>query len=42
MLAGQHLLLLATTLDKLILGTRPFWGGKAGPIRVSTLPYPVP
>jgi hypothetical protein len=42
MLAGQHLLLLATTLDKLILGTRPFWGGKSGPIRVSTIPYPVP
>jgi Diacylglycerol kinase catalytic domain len=41
-LAGQHLLLLATTLDKLILGTRPFWGGKVGPIRVSTIPYPVP
>ncbi|MGE0237808.1 MAG: diacylglycerol kinase family protein [Parvibaculaceae bacterium] len=41
-LADRHLLLLATTLDKLILGTRPFWGGKAGPIRVSTIPYPVP
>jgi hypothetical protein len=41
-LAGQHLLLLATTLDKLILGTKPFWGGKTGPIRVSTIPYPVP
>jgi hypothetical protein len=41
-LAGRHLLLLATTLDKLILGTRPFWGGKSGPIRVSTIPYPVP
>jgi hypothetical protein len=40
--AGRHLLLLATTLDKLILGTRPFWGGKSGPIRVSTIPYPVP
>jgi hypothetical protein len=40
--SGRHLLLLATTLDKLILGTRPFWGGKAGPIRVSTIPYPVP
>ena len=36
------LLMLATTLDKLILGTRPFWGGKHGPIRVTTLPYPVP
>jgi Diacylglycerol kinase catalytic domain len=41
-LAGRHLLLLATTLDKLILGTKPFWGGKAGPIRVSIIPYPVP
>lgn len=39
---GEHLLLLATTLDKLILGTRPFWGGKTGPVRVSTVPYPVP
>jgi diacylglycerol kinase (ATP) len=39
---GHHLLLLATTLDKLILGTRPFWGGKNGPIRISTIPYPVP
>jgi diacylglycerol kinase family enzyme len=42
LLGGQHLMLLATTLDKLILGTRPFWGGKDGPIRVSTIPYPVP
>lgn len=41
-LDGQHLLLLATTLDKLILGTKPFWGGKSGPIRVSTIPYPIP
>ncbi len=39
---GEHLLLLATTLDKLILGTRPFWGGKTGPLRVSSIPYPVP
>lgn len=39
---GTQLLALATTLDKLILGTRPFWGGKGGPIRVTTFPYPVP
>ncbi|HTN97334.1 MAG TPA: diacylglycerol kinase family protein [Nordella sp.] len=39
---GEHLLLLATTLDKLILGTKPFWGGKSGPVRISTVPYPVP
>jgi diacylglycerol kinase (ATP) len=40
--SGPQLLLLATTLDKLILGTRPFWGGKHGPIRATALPYPVP
>ncbi|MFT3672370.1 diacylglycerol/lipid kinase family protein [Aestuariivirga sp.] len=39
---GTHLLALATTLDKLILGTKPFWGGKTGPIRLTTFPYPVP
>lgn len=39
---GTQLMALATTLDKLILGTKPFWGGKTGPIRVSTFPYPVP
>lgn len=39
---GQQLLLMATTLDRLILGTRPFWNGKNGPIRVTTIPYPVP
>lgn len=39
---GTHLLLLATTLEKLILGTRPFWGGRAGPVRTTLIPYPVP
>jgi hypothetical protein len=40
--SGRHLLFFATTLDRLILGTRPFWGGKKGPIRATILPYPVP
>ena len=40
--SGEQLLMLATTLDKLILGTRPFWGGATGPVRVTTMPYPVP
>ena len=40
--SGSHLLFFATTLDRLILGTRPFWGGKKGPIRATILPYPVP
>ena len=40
--SGMQLLALATTLDKLILGTRPFWGGKSGPLRVTTFPYPLP
>ena len=39
---GTHLLMLATTLEKLILGTRPFWGGKTGAIRSTVFPYPVP
>ena len=39
---GDQLLMLATTLEKLILGARPFWGGRQGPIRASVLPYPVP
>lgn len=41
-LAGQHLLMLATTLEKLILQTRPFWGGKQAQIRATMIPYPVP
>jgi diacylglycerol kinase (ATP) len=39
---GPQLLMLATTLNKLILGTKPFWGGAAAPLRTTTLPYPVP
>jgi diacylglycerol kinase (ATP) len=39
---GQQLMMLATTLEKLILGTRPFWGGATAPLRTTTLPYPVP
>jgi hypothetical protein len=34
-------LFLATTLDSLVLGTRPFWGGRTGPIRATALPYPI-
>jgi diacylglycerol kinase (ATP) len=40
--SGQQLLMLATTLEKLVLGARPFWGGSQGPIRASVFPYPVP
>ena len=39
---GDHLMLLSTTLEKLILGARPFWGGSEGAIRTSVFPYPVP
>jgi diacylglycerol kinase (ATP) len=39
---GPQLLMLATTLEKLILGTRPFWGGATAPLRTTTVPYPVP
>jgi diacylglycerol kinase (ATP) len=39
---GDQLMLIATTLDRLILGTRPFWGGKQGALRVTVFPYPLP
>ncbi len=40
--SGPQLMMLATTLDKLILGTKPFWGGATAPLRTMTMPYPVP
>ena len=39
---GDQLFFLATTLDRLLLGTRPFWGGKSAPVRATLIPYPVP
>ena len=39
---GQQLLMLATTLDKLILYAKPFWGGASAALRTTTMPYPVP
>ncbi len=40
--SGTQLMMFSSTLEKLILGTKPFWGGKSGAIRTSVLPYPVP
>lgn len=39
---GPQLMMLATTLNKLILGAKPFWGGATAPLRTMTMPYPVP
>jgi hypothetical protein len=39
---GPQLLQMSTTLEKLVLNTRPFWGGKTAPIRTTVFPYPVP
>ncbi len=39
---GTQLLQMSTTLDKLVLNTKPFWGGKTAPIRTTIFPYPVP
>jgi diacylglycerol kinase (ATP) len=39
---GPQLMLIASTLEKMFFSTKPFWGGKTGPIRVSVIPYPVP
>jgi len=37
---GRHFLTLATTLDRLVLGLTPFWGGGNGPIRWLDVPAP--
>ena len=39
---GDQLLIMATTLETLILGTRPFWNRTEGAIRCTSIPYPVP
>ena len=39
---GLQLLQMSTTLEKLVLNTRHYWGGKTGPIRTSVFPYPLP
>lgn len=39
---GPQLLQMSTTLDRLVLGMQPFWGGRQAPIRTTVLPYPVP
>ena len=39
---GNQLLMLSTTLKKLILGSRPFWGGDSAPIRTTVIPHPAP
>ena len=36
----DRLLVLATTLDRLILGSRPFWNCDAQPIRYTSISYP--
>jgi diacylglycerol kinase family enzyme len=38
--SGPHLLMLVTTLDKLVLGAHPFWGPKTDPLRVTLVSYP--
>jgi diacylglycerol kinase (ATP) len=38
---GVQVMALCTTLDRLILGSRPFWGGAAGPIRSTSIAYPI-
>lgn len=36
----QRLLLLATTLDRMVLGSRPFWNADGAPLRLTTIGYP--
>jgi len=39
---GPQLAFLATTLNRIVLGARPFWGGTGAPMRASLFPYPPP
>lgn len=39
-LQGRRLLALVTTLDRLVLGSRPFWGNGPGDLRYSEVAYP--
>lgn len=39
---ANTLLALCTTLDRLILGSRPFWGEEPGPLRCTRIGYPAP
>lgn len=39
-LADDYLLVLATTLDRLIFGTRPYWGDQSRGLRYTAVRYP--
>lgn len=39
---GLQVLFFVTTLDRLILGTRPFWGGATRPLRATAIAHPPP
>ena len=41
-ISGTQLLVMSTTLERLVMNAKPFWGGKTGSIRTSSFPYPVP
>ncbi|HXV23874.1 MAG TPA: diacylglycerol kinase family protein [Alphaproteobacteria bacterium] len=38
---GTYSVVMASTLDRLLFGARPFWGMGAGPIRATLVPAPV-
>ncbi|WP_137389752.1 diacylglycerol kinase family protein [Rhodoligotrophos defluvii] len=40
--SGDQLLLLVTTLDRLVLRSRPFWGTGVAPLRGTAICYPPP
>ena len=37
---GERLLVLATTLDRLVLGSRPYWNLHGGPVRFTAVGHP--
>jgi len=39
-LEGRYLLVLVSTLERLLLGSRPFWGEQAAPLHFTAVRYP--
>lgn len=39
---GSYLVLLATTLERLVLGSRPYWGEESGAIHFTAVAFPPP
>lgn len=42
MSTGEHLLFIVTSLDRLVLGSRPFWNTGTAPLKATSIAFPMP